>query len=198
MTTGILGAGRLGQALAKRVVGAGMTASVCNRRGPSSLSNLVRELGPGIVAKTVQETAQADLVILAIPWEELPNILPDLAPWDGRIIVDATNPAIQRGYEVNLGGRTSSEVVADLVPDARLVKAFNTLPSAILGSNPRKAGGRRVQFLSGDDEDSKSDVKKFIDRLGFEPVDLGKLKIGGHLQRHPGGSLSGLDLIRLS
>lgn len=198
MTIGIIGAGRIGQAIAKRIVGAGMTATICNSRGPSSLSKLVRELGPGIVAKTVRETSQADLVILAVPWEELPNILPDLSPWDGRVIIDATNPAIQHGYEVNLGGRTSSEVVAALVPDARLVKAFNTLPPAVLGAGPREAGGRRVLFLSGDDSDAKSEAKTFIDRLGFFPVDLGSLASGGRQQQCPHGPLQGLNLIKIS
>jgi predicted dinucleotide-binding enzyme len=93
-------------------------------------------------------------------------------------------------------GRTSSEVVADLVTPARVVKAANTLVAAVLGSDPHQAGGQRVIFLSGDDADAKSEVAALFEDAGFFVVDLGGLREGGQLQQ-VGAPLAGHNLIRL-
>ncbi len=74
-----------------------------------------------------------------------------------------------------------------------MVKAANTLRAAVLGSDPGEAGGRRVLFLSGDDEDAKSEVIELFEDAGFSVIDLAT---GGALQQI-GGPLSGLNLIRL-
>jgi predicted dinucleotide-binding enzyme len=97
----------------------------------------------------------------------------------------------------DLGGRTSSEVVAEQAPGARLVKAFNTLPPPVLAADPRQAGGARVIFLSGDDGAAKTTVRALLQRLGFAAVDLGGLVSGGRLQQFPGGPLPALNLIKL-
>ena len=94
------------------------------------------------------------------------------------------------------GGRTSSEVVADLVPGARLVKAFNTLSPTVLGADPRTPAGRRVIFLSGNDAGANDRVGRLVERAGWAPVDLGALASGGRLRQFPGGPLPTLNLIR--
>ena len=105
--------------------------------------------------------------------------------WDGRIVIDPTNDFDPS----DLDGRTSSELVADLVAPARVVKAANTLGAAVLGSDPHQAGGRRVIFLSGDDGDAKSEVAALFEDAGFFVVDLGGLREGGRMQqvRRPAG-----------
>jgi len=112
--------------------------------------------------------------------------------WRGQIVVDATNDWAAD----DLGGRTSSELVADLVAGARVVKAANTLNAEVLASDPRQAGGQRVIFLSGDDADAKTEVVALFQDAGFAVVDLGDLATGGEMQQihHP---LAGLNLIRL-
>ena len=79
-------------------------------------------------------------------------------------------------------GRTSSELVAELVSGARVVKGANTLAATVLGSDPHKAAGQRVIFLSGDDIDAKSEVRKLFEDAGFSVIDLGDLVTGGRMQ----------------
>src|SRR5690349_21419757 len=88
MTIGIIGAGNIGKALAKRLSSAGIEASISNSRGPESLSSVMRELGPGIKATTRQEAAKADIVFLAVPWTSHTDVVSDLPAWNGRIVID--------------------------------------------------------------------------------------------------------------
>jgi 8-hydroxy-5-deazaflavin:NADPH oxidoreductase len=195
---GILGAGAIGQSFARQLLKAGYRVTISNSRGPESLAPLVRELGSGVQAGTVKEAASAEIVILAVPWKHLREVVASVPTWEGRIVVDATNPIINPGYTVaDLGGRTSSEVVADLIPGARLVKAGNTLPAEVLAADPREGSGRRVIFVSGDDASAKEEFGSVLDKIGFAVVDLGGLVAGGKLQLFPGGPLAVLNLIQL-
>jgi predicted dinucleotide-binding enzyme len=199
MTIGIIGAGNIGQAVAKRLASAGMTASIANNRGPSSLSSIVQNLGAGITAAELRVAAKADFVFLAVLWSAYADAVAGLAPWGGRIVIDAMNAASvgPEGYRpFDLGGRPSSQVVADRLTGARVVKAFNTLPAAALGSDPRSDGGRRVLFVSGDDAPAKQEVAQLIDRLGFVAIDLGDFEMGRRLQQFPGGPLAGINIVR--
>lgn len=111
-------------------------------------------------------------------------------------MIDATNAFLLPAMKLaDLGGRTSSEIVAELVPGARVVKAGNTFGAA-LGGDPHDAGGRQVVFLSGDDGAAKAEVAELFDAAGFVPIDLGELVAGGRLQQ-PGGPFLGLNLVRL-
>jgi len=196
---GIIGAGAIGLAMAKQLIRAGLSVTLSNSRGPASLAGIVDQLGPKARAGSVRDAAAADIVFLSVTWEHLQSALVDLPSWDGRIVIDATNPVLQPGFRLaELGGRNSSEVVTDLLPGARLVKAFNTLLAAVLASDPNQAGGKRVVFLSGDDAAAKSTVGRLIDQLGFFGIDLGSLAVGGKLQQFPGGPLPALNLIKLA
>ncbi len=198
VTIGILGAGAMARAIAKHLAAAGSTVILSNRRGPESLADVATALGPAVRGGTVDEAAGQPIVILAIPWSQLPSTLARLQPWNDRIVIDTTNPIEPPHYEVaDLDGLTSSEVVRDLVPGARLVKAFNTLTPAAIERDPREGGGNRVIFYSGDDESAKVEVRTLLAACGFAGVDLGTLAIGGRLQQFPGGPLAALNLIRL-
>jgi predicted dinucleotide-binding enzyme len=188
---GIIGAGRIGQAMAQIARRAGRHVVIANSRGPQSLTSLVESLGQGVTAGTVEDAAAADIVVLAVMWPDVPQAVDELA-WEGRIVIDPTNDFDPS----DLDGRTSSEVVADLVAPARVVKAANTLGAAILGSDPGQAGGQRVIFLSGDDGDAKSEVGVLFEDAHFFVVDLGGLREGGRMQQ-AGGPLAGHNLIRL-
>lgn len=198
MTTGIIGSGAIGTALARTLARAGIEATISNSRGPDSLKELVRELGPTIKAGTREHAASADIVLIAVNWSKLPTALAGLPDWGGRIVIDANNPIEAPLFKpVELHGLVSSQVVADLVAGARLVKAFNHLRAEVLASDPRADGGRRVLFYSGDDGAAKAEVGALIDRLGFAGIDLGPLAIGGKLAQFPGGSLPNQNLVRI-
>jgi predicted dinucleotide-binding enzyme len=188
---GIIGAGRLGQAMARTALRAGRSVVIANSRGPESLMSVVSSLGDGPSAGTVAEAAAASIVVIAVPWASVPEALEGLR-WNGQIVIDATNDF----DPIDLGGRTSSEVVAALVGGAPVVKAANTLAAAVLGADPYEAGGQRVLFLSGDDLDAKAAVVALLQDAGFFTIDLGDLIRGGEMQQI-GAPLSGANLIRL-
>jgi predicted dinucleotide-binding enzyme len=188
---GVIGAGRLGQAMARTARRAGRRVVVANSRGPESLASVVSELGDGVSAGTVEQAAASRIVVVAVPWDRVPDAVQGI-DWDGQAVIDATNDWAAD----DLDGRTSSELVADLVAGARVVKAANTLGADVLGSDPQTAGGRRVIFVSGDDADAKAEVVALFEDAGFAPIDLGDLTTGGAMQQihHP---LAGVNLIRL-
>jgi predicted dinucleotide-binding enzyme len=191
-SVGIIGAGRIGQAMARIARRAGRPVMIANRKGPRSLASLVQELGDGVSAGTVDEVAGADIVVLAVMWPDVPQAV-DGPAWEGRILIDPTNDFDPS----NLNGRTSSEVVADLVAPARVVKTANIFAADLLASEPRQAGGQRVMFLSGDDADAKYEVGGLFEAAGFFVIDLGGLREGGQMQQF-GGPLAGQNLIRFA
>jgi len=198
MSIGVIGAGGIGQAFASQAVKAGYEVVLSNSRGPASLAETVSRLGRRARAAAREEAAKADIVVLAVQWQQVRSALAGLPAWNGRILVDATNPVVMPEFRVaDLGGKSSSEVVASLAPGARLVKAANTLTPALLAADPGQSGGRRVLFMSGDDPAAKADVRAILEKAGFATVDLGALAAGSRLQQFPGGPLPGLNLIRL-
>lgn len=197
MKIGIIGAGGIGLAFASQAINAGHDVVVSNSRGPQSLAEAVLKLGNRASAGTRQEAAQADIVVLAVQWQQLSSALADLPPWNGRIVVDAMNPIIMPAFQfAELGGRTSSEIVASLLPGARVVKTANTLTPELLGSNPVRGDTRRVLFVSGDDAAAKAAVSGILEAAGFATIDLGGLA-NGRLHQFPGGPLPGLNLFKL-
>ena len=199
MTIGIIGSGAIGIAIARTLARAGIEATISNSRGPDSLPELIRELGPSIKAGTREEAARADIVFIAVNWTKLPAALAGLPDWNGRIAIDANNPIEAPLFKpVDLNGRVSSEVFADLVPGARVVKAFNHLRAEVLADDPRTDGGRRVLFYSGNDSVAKAEVASLIGRVGFAGIDLGPLAIGGKLAQFPGGPLPNQNLIKIN
>jgi 8-hydroxy-5-deazaflavin:NADPH oxidoreductase len=148
---GIIGAGRLGQAMARVAQRAGRSVVIANSRGPESLTSVVSALGEGVSAGTPAGAATAAIVVIAVPWDRVPGAINGLG-WDSQVVIDATNDWAAD----DLDGTTSSEIVAGLVAGARVVKAANTLGAELLASDPHRAGGERVLFISGDNDDAKA------------------------------------------
>ncbi len=197
MKFGTIGAGTVALAFARAALAVGHEVVVSSRRGPEALAGKVADLGRGASAGTVEVAASLDYVLLAVPWPSVEDALSGLPAWNGRVLIDATNPFIEYSPKLvlaDLGGKGASEVVAALATDARIVKAFNSIVTARFNEGPIKNGGRRVIFVSGDHVEPTEFVKSLIETFGFVPVYLGGLATGGRLQQ-AGGPLAGRDLI---
>jgi hypothetical protein len=186
MNIGILGAGNIGSNAARLFAAAGHSVRLANSRGPASLGKLVEDMGPHVIASTPEDAvAFGDLVLLAVPWPAKEEAIPEAGPYDGKIVVDAMNPYTEDFEIEDLGDRTSSEIIATLVPGARLVKAFNTIYYRRLATEgkPKGSKGRLAIPVAGDDADAKAIVMGLIDEIGFDAVDSGSLAEGGRRQQ---------------
>src|SRR6478736_2415910 len=187
----------VGLAFAREALTTGHQMVLSSRRGPESLASKVTELGRGAFTATVEEAASLDYVLLAVPWPNVEDALRGLPAWNGRVLIDATNPFIEYSPKLvlaDLGGKGASEVVAGLAPGARIVKAFNSIVTARFNEGPIKNGGRRVIFVSGDHPEPTAFIRQLIESFGFTAIDLGGLATGGRLQQ-AGGPLAGRDLV---
>jgi len=178
MSYAIIGFGKIGQALAYAFARKNIDVTVASRRPPEALAPQARAIGPKVVARSLREALEADTIILAVPFGEHREVAKILPSWEGKTVIDAMNLFPGPDEPDALPG---SAVVAKAFTGAMLVKGFNHLGAATLATDPVVAGGHRVVFLSGDDEDAIAPVADLAKQLGFAPVKLGKLNEGGAL-----------------
>ena len=184
MKHAIIGFGNVGQALARAFARNGIEVSVATTRDPESFAAAAAAIGPTIIPQKLAEAVKADMVFLAVRFESHPDVAKTLPDWKGKTVIDAMNTLVPLE---ELDGLLSSAYVAKAFTGARLVKAFNHLGAATLAEDPVVEGGHRVVFLSSDDEDATAPVADVARRLGFAPVELGKLHEGGALMHARGG-----------
>jgi 8-hydroxy-5-deazaflavin:NADPH oxidoreductase len=197
MNYAIIGFGAVGQALARAFARKGIEVAVASRRPPEALTPVVREIGRTIIPKSLQDALKAEIVILAIPFWQHREVAKAAASWHGKIVIDATN-AFGVPLE-ELDGLPSSVVISRALAGASLVKAFNHLPAGTLAEDPNVNGGRRVVFLSSDDESATARAAALVEQLGFAPVGLGRLAEGGALVQARGRTWAPLifqDLVK--
>jgi predicted dinucleotide-binding enzyme len=190
MDIGIVGSGRIGGTAATLFTKAGHRVTIANSRGPASLADQVAALGAGVRAGTVEDAAKFGRVVLvAIPLGAYTTL--PVRALSGKIVIDAMNYYPARDAGLSLGSRTSTELVAEHLRGARLVKAFNTMffeTLATKGRTDAPLDERLALFVAGDDVDAKAVVSGLIDDIGFTPVDTGSLRDGGRLQQ-PGSPI---------
>jgi predicted dinucleotide-binding enzyme len=197
MEIGTIGAGAFAQAFAKRVLKAGHKVKLSNHHGPDSLGEIVHQLGPGATAASKEEAAACEMVLLAVPWDNVPETLASLPKWNNQILIDGTNPFHGKAGKFTLadvGDLSTSQFTAALAPGARVVKALNTMVVPTLEADPIVNGARRVAFISADDEGAKKEVETLLAGFGYSVIDLGNLRDGGLIQQ-AGGPLAGRDLL---
>jgi predicted dinucleotide-binding enzyme len=195
MSYAILGSGAIGGALAKQFARSKIKAVMASRRGAASLKETLQDFAPTVSATETTNAMDADVIILAVPFGEAGEVARLRNDWFGKIVVDATNAIEFPAFKpLDLGGRPSSQVVAEQFKGAKVVKAFNTLPAAVLADEPRRSEGRRTIFVSGDHADANEQVASLVTLLGFSPLILGRLDEGGLLQQF-GGPLTLHSLI---
>jgi len=179
MSYAIIGFGKIGEALARAFARKQIEVAIASRRPPEAHAPLAKAIGPTIIPKSLTEALKAEIVILAVPFGTHHDIAKAAESWRGKIVIDATNAFGVPPEE--LGNLPSSVVISQALTGARLVKAFNHLPAATLAKDPNVEGGRRVVFLSSDDESAAARVAALAEQLGFAPVGLGRLAEGGLL-----------------
>ncbi len=179
-TIGILGAGRVGTAIARQALKAGYAVRIATARPPEEIALIVEFMAPGAVAVTAAEAAASDIVVLAMPLHRYSQVAPDALT--GRVVVDAMNywaptDGVMPDFE---GGASSSEVVQKHLRDARLVRTLNHIGYHDLEDQAQPAGHaeRLGVAVAGDDAEAKAAVARFIDALGYDPVDAGGLAAG--------------------
>jgi predicted dinucleotide-binding enzyme len=174
---GVIGSGNIGATAARLFAAAGHEVAISNSRGPETLEDLVEEIGPGVRAATVEDAAGfGEVVMEAIPFGRYTSLPAERLA--GKVFITASNYYPARDGELDLGGRASSELVAEHLSGARVVKAFNTIYFARLRDNGRPEAPvekREVIFVSGDDGEAKGVVSGLIEEIGFAPVDVGTL-----------------------
>jgi 8-hydroxy-5-deazaflavin:NADPH oxidoreductase len=136
-TVGIIGGGALAEAIAIRMVAAGITVLLCDTGSEQGMSAFPATLGALARPGSLAEVIEPEIVVLALPWCDVAEVLAEVQDWDGRILVDATNPPSGNGLDPALQGAAgSSQVVAGLSVGAQVVKCFNTL-TPIFWPSPR-------------------------------------------------------------
>jgi predicted dinucleotide-binding enzyme len=187
---GIIGAGQLGTALARAARAAGYEVAIASSGTADRIALTISVLAPGATASTIEELLDfADLIILAVPAHRFRQLPSDL--FDGKILIDAINywpDTDGEDPELAAAHGGSSVVVQAHFPGARVVKSLNQLGYHELDEYPRDHGvpDRIAVAAAGDDRLAVRTVMHLIDRLGFDPVDGGRLANGKLLE--PDGS----------
>ncbi|WBB67230.1 NADPH-dependent F420 reductase [Micromonospora sp. WMMD812] len=185
-TLGLIGSGNIGGTLARLAVAAGYDVVLSNSRGPETLRDLVEELGPRARAGTVREAAEAgDLVVVSVPLKAYRDLPAE--PLAGKVVLDTNNYYPQRDgtiAELDSGAATSSELLQRHLSAARVVKVFNNINFRHLATLPRPVGeaDRSALPIAGDDPDARATAEDFLDRIGFDAVDAGRLAEGWRYQ----------------
>jgi 8-hydroxy-5-deazaflavin:NADPH oxidoreductase len=190
-TIGLIGAGHIGSQIARLAVAHGYNVVISNSRGPETLSDLVKELGPNARAATVVDAARAgDIVVVTIPLKSIRSV--PVEPLIGKVVIDTNNYYPERdGHipELDNESTTTSELLQSRLPQSKVVKAFNHIYAAQLTTDGRPAGtkNRRALVIAGDDPAAKAVVANLLDQFGFDAVDAGPLKEGWRIQRDTPG-----------
>jgi len=175
MKIGIMGAGNMGAAFARRLAAADHEVAIA-ARGLDEAQKIATEVGHKVRAVPREELAEGtDLLILATPYGASVDALRAVRHTDGKTVIDISNPYTQDMSGLVVGHTTSAaEEIQRAVPGVKIVKAFNTVFSAVLGAEP--GGDSKVQvFYAGDDAGAKDTVRRLTESIGLEAVDSGPL-----------------------
>jgi predicted dinucleotide-binding enzyme len=190
-TLGLIGAGRIGSQVARLAVANGYDVVISNSRGPETLADLVKELGPRARAATVNEAAKTgEIVVVTIPLKNISAV--PVEPLVGKVVIDTNNYYPQRDghiQELDDESTTTAELLQRHLPKSKVVKAFNHIYAAQLTTDGKPSGSphRRALVIAGDDAQAKAMVTKMLDAFGFDTVDAGPLKEGWRIQRDTPG-----------
>jgi predicted dinucleotide-binding enzyme len=191
MKIGIIGSGNVGSAIGAVWVNAGHEVMFSSRNIEHDRS-LAARLGAGARAGTPREAAAfGDVVMVSVPYHALPDVGKDVGDLlDGKVVIDTNNPFPNRDGEIADWAREKGAglATAELLPGARLVRAFNAIGAESMGSQHEDPGSVGMP-IAGEDEEALEVASGLIRELGYEPVVIGDLEMGRYLV--PGTALSG-------
>ncbi|WP_425861861.1 NADPH-dependent F420 reductase [Arthrobacter sp. TWP1-1] len=184
-TIGILGAGRVGAAVARQALKAGYDVRIATAKPADDLVLLAEIVTPGAVAVEAAEAARADIVVVAVPLHKYRTLQPELLA--GRTVIDAMNywaPIDGEIGDFENDPRSSSEIVQAYLSGSDIVKTLNHIGYHDLEEDDRAAGtaDRRALAMAGGSDDAKARVAGFIERLGYDAIDAGPLEAGRAFQ----------------
>jgi len=177
---GVIGAGKIGATVGALWVRAGHEVKF-GSRNPQRLGELVEQLGPSASAASIEDAARwAEIVFCAFPYGIWPQMARKVAPLvAGKVVMDAANPSRQRdgafAQAALDGGQGSGVPVADLLPRARMVRAFSSVYWETLRNEAHRAGERIAIPLAGDDPAALQTAEQLVRDAGFDPVLAGPL-----------------------
>jgi predicted dinucleotide-binding enzyme len=188
----ILGAGKIGQALATLWLRKGHTICLGSRH-PEKLQSEVDYLGMKVSVKTIKEAAtESDIILLSVPYCAAKDVITDIKnEVNKKIIIDATNPfgLSPEGHVISTLGPniTAGTYMASLLPNSIVVRAFTHIMDELLVSRGTKQPGLFAIAIAGDNVAAKFSVSELVRDTGFVPVDIGTLSDSAPLD--PGGVL---------
>jgi 8-hydroxy-5-deazaflavin:NADPH oxidoreductase len=176
MTIAIIGAGNIGGALAGLWADRGHTVWVGVRDLQSKRALKLKQQTNANLTTVADAVSKAEIVALCVPWHAVPAALGEATGWAGKILIDVTNPLAADLQSMEIGTTTSAgEMIAEWLPQARVVKAFNTIGAYLFG-NAQFDGIVADGYFCGNDAAAKALVWPLIADAGFEPVDVGPLR----------------------
>lgn len=188
-TIGLIGSGNIGSTVARLAVDAGYDVVLSNSRGPETLADLVRKLGPHARAATAAEAAEAaDIAVVTVPLKNYRQVLAE--PLGGKVVIDTNNYYPDRdGHiaELDDESTTTSELLQAHLPVSHVVKGFNNIYTDHLATlaRPSVDPDRSVLALAGDDAAAKQSVIRFLDAIGYDALDVGALAEDGDSSATP-------------
>ena len=178
-TIGIIGAGHIGGQIARKAVELGYDVVISNSRGPDTLADLVKELGPRARAGTVEDAASAgDIVVVTIPLKNYRQV--PVAPLAGKVVIDTNNYYWERDGHIpslDAGEATTSGLLQEHLPQSKVAKAFNHIMFSQITTDGTPAGtpNRRALATASDFPEAAELVARLYDEFGFDTVNMGPL-----------------------
>lgn len=186
----VIGAGNMGSAFVKQLSAAGHSVSVVARDAAKAAS-VASQYANAKAVPAAGAAQDQDVVVLATGYGDAVAALQAVGSLQGKVVVDISNPLTADYMGLTLGHSTSAaEEISKAIPDAHVVKAFNTVLAQVLGQGAALPDGSKVTvFYAGDVESAKTTVKALAESLGFTTADAGGLKNARYLE-----PLAGLNI----
>ena len=182
MRIAVIGTGKMGRGFAQAL--APTHDVVVGSRDPDRAAATASKTGAAGNATYADAAANADVVILTVPWQAMDETLGQLGDLPGTVVIDVSYPYSKREREA-LKGRSTAELIQEQVPSARVFKGWNHVHARHL-TDPVVDGIAASVLIAGDDPEAKDIVFAIARDMGFHPVDAGRLRATRDLEKLAG------------